>query len=454
MSAVLTALLAPLRNRRILIVGFTNLTGRSVALAFDAAGIRYRISDLKERVVLEPQLSGLCVSREDVLTGPQLPHQLDGIDLVVLSPGVPRSIELIRAARQRGIAVVGDVDLAASLVPQARIIGITGTDGKTTTTTLVGRILGERAVVGGNIGVPIFSRLPEVAALPWTVLELSSYMLEEAQHLRPRISTVLNVAPDHMDRYGSMDDYLSAKLNVARACSRSDVFVLNLDDPAIVARAPHQMKVMTYSCRSRRADCHLDAGVFRFSGGTIPLAECRLQAPHLAGNLLAAMAIGVSAGIPSDEIVEAVRTFAGLPHRFRHLGTVQGVHVIDDSKATTVHAVRGALRSAGGNAVLILGGRDKKLDFAELRPELPRAARVVAYGEAGPRILHQLGGGEYRERFEDAVALAAARCKDGCTLLLSPGCTSWDQFDNYETRGKVFREVAFASLGRQSAGIS
>ena len=361
---------------------------------------------------------------------------------------------MIRAARQRGIAVVGDVDLAVSLVPQARVIGITGTDGKTTTTSLVGRILGERAVVAGNIGVPVFSRLPEIAAAPWTVLELSSYMLEEAQYLRPRISTVLNVAPDHVDRYRSMDDYLSAKLNVARACSGNDVFVLNLDDPAIVARAPRQAKVMTYSCRSRRADCHLDAGVFRFPGGAIPLAECRLQAPHLAGNLLAAMAIGVSAGIPSGEIVEAVRTFAGLAHRFRHLGTVQGVHVIDDSKATTVHAVRGALRSVSENAVVILGGRDKGLDFAELRPELPGTARVVAYGEAGPRILQQLGSGEYRERFEDAVALAAARCEEGFTLLLSPGCTSWDQFDSYETRGEVFREVAFASLRRQSAGIS
>jgi len=453
-SAAPTALLAPLRNRRILIVGFTNLTGRSVALALDAAGIRYRISDLKERVDLEPQLRGLCVSPDDVLTGPQLPHQLDGIDLVVLSPGVPRSIGLIRAAHQRGISVVGDVDLAASLVPQANIIGITGTDGKTTTTSLVGRILGERAVVAGNLGVPIFSRLLEVATAPWTVLELSSYMLEEAQHLRPRISTVLNAAPDHVDRYRSMDDYLSAKLNIARACSCNDVFVLNLDEPAIVARTPQQAKVMTFSCRSGRADCYLDAGMFRFPGGTIPLAECRLQAPHLAGNLLAAIAIGVSAGIPSDEIVEAVQTFAGLPHRFRHLGTVQGIHVIDDSKATTVHAVRGALRSVGQNAVLILGGRDKSLDFAELRPELPSTVRVVAYGEAGPRILHQLGSGEYRQRFEDAVALAAARCEEGCTLLLSPGCTSWDQFDSYETRGEVFREVAFASLGRQTAGIS
>ena len=159
MYAVPTALLAPLRNRRILIVGFTNLTGRSVALAFDAAGIRYKISDLKERAALEPLLSGLCVSPEDVLTGTQHPNQLDGIDLVVLSPGVPRSIELIRAARQRGISVVGDVDLAVSLVPQARIIGITGTDGKTTTTSLVGRIMGERAVIAGNIGVPCYCRL-------------------------------------------------------------------------------------------------------------------------------------------------------------------------------------------------------------------------------------------------------------------------------------------------------
>ena len=447
------ALWEQLRKQTILVVGFTERTGRSAARLLEAHGVPYRISDRKELDELRPLLHGLRVSEADVFSGPQGIDQLEGITTVLSSPGVPRSIPLLVEARRRGVPVLSDIDFIYPFIRHKPIVAITGTDGKTTTTVLTSELLATRGkvVVAGNIGVPVLAKLDEIGASDVVVLEVSSFMLEELRAFRPTVAVITNVAEDHVDRYASFADYVEAKRNIVRHCGSGDVLIVNADDSVLAGFRPKGMVTRTFSARGGPSDYAFENGCFKVGGASIRYEACRLRGVHHAENVLASIAVAEQFAVPWPAIEAAVSGFGGLAHRFSFVGTVAGVDVYDDSKATTAHAVDGALRSLDGRVVLIMGGRGKGLDVTCLRLHASRVKALVCYGEAGSDIHRALGFERscYARGFEEAVALAVDASEAGDTLLLSPGCTSWDQFENYEARGAAFQSVATRLLSRR-----
>ncbi len=439
------------RDDVFLIVGFTERTGRSVAQVLEQQGMRYKVSDVRPRHELDKVLAGLAVSPADVFAGLQGPEQLEGITKVILSPGVPRSIPLLQEARERGIPVLGDVDFFCDVVQPARLVAITGTDGKTTTTMLTGAVLamGAKVVVAGNVGDPVFARYQEILDCDYLVLELSSFMLEETYALRPHVAAITNIAEDHLDRYPSYADYSRAKRNIVRHCLPGAIFIQNLDDPVLSSFRPEGLRVRTVSRLGADADYYFADGEFHFAGATLAYTDCLLRGDHNIENILIALAVGCEAGVPPADAARAVQEFPPVAHRFEYLGQYGGVDVYDDSKATTVHAVDSALRSFAGNVVLVAGGRAKDLDFLPLREHEAKIKLLMCYGEAGEQVRDRLGfaRSDYVYGFAEAVKRAAAACVPGDSLLLSPGCTSWDQHKDYAARGREFAELALQELG-------
>ena len=441
---------AKYRNDRFLIVGFTERTGLSVASLFEAHAIRYRISEARSLDEIHPLLASLKVARDDVLCGPQGPEQLEGITRIILSPGVPRTLGLIAEAARRRIPVLGDIDFLYEFISHKKIVAITGTDGKTTTTKLASAVLakGGKVVTAGNIGVPICNRYQEILDCDWLVLEMSSFMLEELRQFRANIACILNVAEDHTDRYSTIKQYAKVKMNLLRHSRPDDMFIHNIDNEHLRKMDPAHVRVRTMSRVRRKADYFFSDGAFWIREEPLRFADCQVRGEQNIENLLAAAAIGCEAGISPKAVAGAIRSFRGVPHRFEYLGRHRAVDVYNDSKATTIHAVDAALRNFECGVVLIVGGRDKGLDFSALREHAPRIKHLVCYGEAGDGIRRVLGfaSSETVDRFEDAVRRAAARCVAGDILLLSPGCVSWDQYPDYEVRGAVFRDIALQSF--------
>ena len=436
---------ADARETTFLVVGFAARTGVPAAHLLEEQGVGYRISDQAPMEELLPRLDGLSIAHSDVLSGPQTPEQLEGIGSVLLSPGVPRSIPLVREAKRRGIPVLSDIDFLYPVYAGKRIVGITGTDGKTTTTTLVGELLSTvgRVVVAGNIGTSVLAKVEEIAACDWLVLEISSFMLEELTRFRADISVILNVAEDHIERYEGREDYAATKQAIVKYAGPDDVFVQNLDDPLLARFRPEHVRVTTISSRHSEADVRFEQGAFVVAGETYPYASCGLKGRQNIPNILASLAIAEHAGVEPSAIASTLASFQGVRHRMQHVGCFRGVDVYEDSKAANVHAVQAALSNFASAVVLILGGRDKGLDFTALKSDAHRLKQLVCYGESGEQIRECLGldGALYAYRFEDAVRLAVAQCQPGDVLLLSPGCTSWDQFLNYEVRGDAFQQL-------------
>jgi UDP-N-acetylmuramoylalanine--D-glutamate ligase len=298
-------------------------------------------------------------------------------------------------------------------------------------------------VVAGNIGVPVLAKYDEILNAEWVVLELSSFMLEDLARFRPNIAAILNIAQDHVDRYASLREYAAAKFEIVKHCNGDGVLVKNADDPIIAEFSPKNVSIRTFSKTNSSAGSYFRDGMFHVGDWTFPYSECGLVGQQNIGNILAACTIAREAGVEPRAMAETLRAFRGLPHRMEHLGCFGSVNVYDDSKATNVHAVDAALRNFSANVVLILGGRDKGLDFSILRAHAPRIRRLVCYGECGEKLRDVLGFDHalYAYRFDEAVRLAAAECRAGDVLLLSPGCVSWDQFPNYEIRGNVFGQL-------------
>jgi UDP-N-acetylmuramoylalanine--D-glutamate ligase len=444
-----------LRGEHFLIVGFTALTGLSAAHWFERHGIPYRISELRPRAEIDPLLVGLTVPPEQVMTGPQTPDQLEGITAILLSPGVPRAIPLIREAERRGLCVYSDIDWLYPFIRGRKLVAITGTDGKTTTTTLTGALLGTmgRVVVAGNIGVPVLDRYEAMLESDYVVLEVSSFMLEDHRRFRADVSTVLNLAEDHLDRYPDFEAYVQAKLRITRHSTERDLFVKNLDHPRLAAFHPGRARVRTVS-RHGPADIAYADGLFHYGGEHLARRDCALRGEHLVEDVLVALAVASEFGVPAARVREVLAGFRGVPHRFEYVGEIGGIHVYDDSKATSVAAISGALRSlstgpSAAPVVLIVGGREKWLDFTPLRSQRDAIRGLVCYGEAGPRIASavQHPCTSCVVPFRSAVSEAWRCCRPGDALLLSPGCTSWDQFPSYVERGWAFRQGVLEEAG-------
>jgi UDP-N-acetylmuramoylalanine--D-glutamate ligase len=371
--------------------------------------------------------------------GDDTPVALEGMRCVIKSPGVPQDAPVIVAARERGIPVIGEVEFAWRLLPN-EFVAVTGTNGKTTTVGLLGEIhreAGVAAAVAGNVGTPLTSLVGELDPSAVVVCELSSFQLEDTVEFAPEGAVLLNIAPDHLDRHGTFDAYLAAKLQVFARQGNDDVAV-----------APVGVGVEDLGGCARRV-CFGPGGELDDRAGQLwwddqPLIahdEIRLRGAHNRANAAAAAAIALARGIEPDAVRAALRSFAGVEHRLEEVATHDGVLYVNDSKATNVDSTLVALASFDQPIHLILGGGGKGQDFTPLREPASRCAGVYLIGTDGPLIGEQIGTGIDCGDLATAVERARAAAKSGDVVLLSPACESYDQFDNYEQRGRVFKDL-------------
>jgi UDP-N-acetylmuramoylalanine--D-glutamate ligase len=431
-----------LSGKKVLIMGL-GISGRSAANFCAERGASVVACDEAEVGNLAELLPGI-----DVQTGGPLPDPAD-FDLVVPSPGIPNA-----RYRDRARAAVGDIELAGSFL-KIPIIAVTGTNGKSTTVELLEAMLraaGFRARAAGNLGHPALALVGE--ALDFAVLEVSSFQLEAVDAFRPRVSVILNVSPDHLDRHGDLESYAGTKERIFENQGPGDTLVVNFDDPRLAPLASNgKVEVVGFSrLRPVARGVFLDGTSLVVQGSDgiqrFPTDELRLAGVHNLENLLAAVAVLFALGIDLAAAMAALVDFRGLPHRCETVGTIRGVTYVNDSKATNVGAAQRSLESFSGRLIWIAGGRDKGLDFGELaKTAAERVAIALVFGEAASSLEELLSGRVETERFSnlnDAVLGAATRAKAGDVVLLAPACASFDQFRNFEERGEAFRSAVMA----------
>ena len=383
-------------------------------------------------------------------------------DMVIVSPGVPSRSEVITRAKGRNITVWPEIELAFQLC-RGKIVGVTGSNGKTTTVTLIGEILkkaGREVYVCGNIGHPFISVSRDISEKGVAVVELSSFQLELIDKFRPDIAVFLNLTPDHLDRHGDLGSYLAAKMRIFENQTANDVAIINYDD-----------KFLKENCRSLKAVTRwfsvgesLDDGVYAHAEGDfmlygkkiMPSTDLKIRGIHNLSNACAAAGAAWALGIKAESIVEVLKTFPGVEHRLEPVRLIGGVSFINDSKGTNVDSVRWALMAVSAPVILIAGGKDKDSDFTTLNDLVRDKVKcAVLMGQAAPKILEAWNGVtecKSADSMRDAVGTAFDCAAPGDTVLLSPACASFDMFDNFEHRGRVFKEIVneMASSGVKS----
>ena len=442
-----------LQNKRALVVGLGK-SGVASALFLKSRGARVTVSDSKPEAELRDEILLLLEHGITVETGGHGDRTFRGQDLIVVSPGVPFDAPQLAQARTLGEPVIGEIELAAQFLA-GPIVAITGANGKTTTTSLAGEILAAGklpTLVGGNIGTPAITFADQAKPDTWVVLEVSSFQLETIVSFRPRIAVILNITPDHLDRHKTFANYLNAKARVFENQQNSDFTILNADDATtatLAGRARAQLFWFSRKKAQEKGAYVRDANIFFRDGhgerAIMPLAEIPLKGAHNLENVLAAVAIGVLAGCEPDQIRHAVRNFKAVEHRLEFVTRIAGVEYYNDSKATNVDATIKALESFPGNIHLILGGKDKGSDYRVLNDLLrQRVKRVYTIGAAAAKIESQIQGAaevDHSETLEVAVRRASESAVAGDVVVLAPACASFDQFQNYEHRGRVFKET-------------
>lgn len=446
--------------QRVAVLGFAR-SGRALAEALSARGVAVTVGDSRP----EAEFVGLGAHRARGVRfffGGPPPEFLAGADWLAVSPGVPLDVPSVRDARARGIPVLSEIEAAwriaeAEAPGMHRWIAVTGTNGKSTTTTWIAEVLkraGRPVALAGNIGAPLSGFLSEPGPRDF-VCEISSFQLEGVERFRPHVAVLTNITPDHLDRYPGFTEYAAAKGRLFARQEPGDFAVVNADDVASGAIVTCARRVL-FSRRGRPAGggpaAWLDAGelvsdVASPKHGVIAAERLALAGAHNLENALAVLAAAECLGAPEEAIVSALTRFEGLPHRSERVAEAGGVLWVNDSKGTNVDATAKSLEGyAPGSVLLILGGRDKHGDFAAISELVRRNARVVlTIGEAAPVIEQALAGAAPIERsttMENAVARAAALARPGDTVLLSPACASFDQYRNFEERGRHFAELA------------
>jgi UDP-N-acetylmuramoylalanine--D-glutamate ligase len=442
-----------LNNKHVLVVGLGK-SGVASALFLKKRGARVTVSDSKPQEQLGEEIPILLDHGIIVETGGHGERTFHGQDLIVVSPGVPVDSPPFVQARSLGEPVIGEIELAAQFLPK-NIVAITGSNGKTTTTTLTGEIItagGYPTHVGGNIGTPAISLVEAAQADSVIVLEVSSFQLETIQTFRPKVAVVLNVTPDHLDRHLTFDIYVDAKARIFENQQADDFAILNADDPVCVGLAARTRAQVFWFSRKKEVQqgASLRDGkiLFRDSSGQreIMLAsEIPLKGAHNLENALAAICAGALMKCAPERIRAAVRNFKAVEHRLEYVATVRGVEYYNDSKATNVDATIKALDSFPANIHLILGGKDKGSDYTVLNDLLrERVKRVYTIGAAAGKIESQIKDAaeiDHAGSLDNAVQRVSANAQPGDVVLLAPACASFDQFRNYEHRGKVFKEL-------------
>ncbi|HXU48248.1 MAG TPA: UDP-N-acetylmuramoyl-L-alanine--D-glutamate ligase [Candidatus Binatia bacterium] len=460
-----------LRGKRVLVVGLAR-TGVAASLFCSARGARVTATDRKNEHELAETAVLLRAAGVSLALGGHEQASLREQDLLVVSPGIPVNAPLLEDARKLGIPVWSEVELAWRFL-RGKLIAITGSNGKTTTTSLVAHILKTSAIptlVGGNIGVPLLSLVDSSSDATVTVAEISSFQLENVEEFRPEVGVLLNLTPDHLDRHASFEEYAGAKMRMFENQSERDAAILNADDPEVTRRMPNGPRIYWFSRKKRvMAGAFLleEQIVFRADGAETQLlrrSDITLRGEHNLENVLAACSAALLVGAPMAGIAEGVRSFAGVEHRLEFVGNVAGVQYYNDSKATNVDAALKAIEafpkpqpsSEKGRLIVILGGKDKGSPYTPLREPLAARARdVLLIGAAAEKIAADLEGVTLLERagtLDRAVQIAKDRAKAGDIVLLAPACASFDQFENYEQRGRIFKDLV-AKLSAQTAAI-
>jgi UDP-N-acetylmuramoylalanine--D-glutamate ligase len=436
-----------LNGTKALVVGMKK-SGMASAELLARHGAVVRATDLKPLEELGEARE--LLERLGIPFARQTPEVFEGCDLIVLSPDVPADLAPLEEARKRGEWVVGEVELAAPFL-KGETIGITGSNGKTTTTSLVGHILRAAGVpvqVGGNIGRPVTAMVESSRADGWNVLELSSFQLETISAFRAHIGLALNVTENHIDRHHTFENYAAAKGRLFETQRSGDFAVLNAEDPVCVRYADRTLaKVEWFSSRREVSPGASLCGENLVLDGRplIPAGEIPLRGRHNVENVLAASIAAARAGVKPEAIAAAVRTFQAVEHRLEFVRTVSGIDFYNDSKATSVDATVKALDAFAGGLWVILGGKDKGLDYSPLRAPLEAKARAaLLIGAAAAKISSQLQGAAPlvdSKTLDAAIAYAYARSQPGDTILLAPACASFDQFKSFEHRGEVFKQI-------------
>jgi UDP-N-acetylmuramoylalanine--D-glutamate ligase len=450
-----------LKNKRVLVVGLGR-SGVASAIFLQEHGAKVIVSDSKSEVQLQKEVPALLDRGISIETGHHGERTFRDQDLIVVSPGVPSDQPQLQHARSMGIPVIGEVELAFRFL-QGKVLAITGSNGKTTTTTLVGEILaksGRKTLVGGNIGTPVISLVGQSTPDSLVVLEVSSFQLESIELFRPWIAAILNITPDHLDRHHTFQAYVDAKARIfenQRASAgenqqAGDFAVLNADDRACNTLKSKVKAPLLWFSRKQRVESGAflkdDQIIFRHNGQEQPVlgrSDIQLKGEHNLENVLAAVAMTMVAGCAPQQVRRGVSEFRGVEHRLELVTTINGVSFYNDSKATNVDATVKALESFPGNIHIILGGKDKGSDYSELNPLLrERVKRVYLIGAASDKIAAQIQDSTAVVRsgtLERAVRQAFDAARSGDVVLLAPACASFDQFENYEHRGRVFKEL-------------
>jgi UDP-N-acetylmuramoylalanine--D-glutamate ligase len=441
-----------LRGEKVLVVGLAR-TGVALAHFLTRAGARVTVTDMapaEELAEMRTLIQNLPVEEE---LGVPEPADIRRFDLILPSPGVPPELPWLEAARRHGIPVWGELELASHFLTRP-VIAVSGTNGKTTTTTLVGKFLtasGIAALVGGNIGTPLVSLLEQQQDVDYLVLEISSFQLDTAPHFHPQSAALLNITPDHLDRYPDYAAYVASKASLFRSMEPTETKVLNYDDTLVRPLGQGLGNVLYFSGSKPLAEgAWLADGVIkvrlpRTPEQEFPLAEIRLKGAHNLENIMASLLLSFTAGAQPRACREVLAAFAGLPHRLEWVATNAGVDFYDDSKGTNVGAVARSLSSFDRPVILIAGGRDKDSDFSLLNDLIrERVKALVLVGETKERLARLWEGlapAYLAADMTEAVAQAAGLASPGEVVLLSPACASFDMFRDYAHRGETFQKA-------------
>ncbi|AJE02371.1 UDP-N-acetylmuramoyl-L-alanine--D-glutamate ligase [Geobacter pickeringii] len=446
-----------LAGKNILVVGLAR-TGVAVVRFLAARGARVTVTDLRDEAALAGPLGELAGLPVTYVLGRHAEADFAAADTVVVSPGVPQESPYLQAARDAGREVITEIELASRFIA-ASMVAITGTNGKTTTTTLTGEIFsacGFRTFVGGNIGNPLIELVESGEAVERVVVEISSFQLEWISAFRPTVAVLLNITEDHLDRYATFQEYIDAKARVFENQGAADWAVLNMDDP-IVAGFAGRIGAAVFPMSQRQ---ELAEGIFHRSGvitfrhagreERFPTERFRITGVHNIENIMASLAAALLLGCDAPRARAAVEAFGGLPHRMELVRELAGVRYYEDSKATNVGSVEKALASFTG-ITLIAGGKDKGGSYAPLAPLVQERVRhMILIGEAKERMARELGhltDTRMAATLEEAVALAAELAVPGEVVLFSPACSSFDMFRDYEERAQRFRAAVNGLAG-------
>ena len=450
-----------LKGKKVLVVGLGK-SGLAAALFLRRRGAHVTVSDVRSAEALAKDIPALLDEGIMLETGGHGLLTFRRQDLIVVSPGVPLNTPELAQVKSFGLPVIGELELAARFL-KGKTLAITGSNGKTTTTALVGEILdkaGIATLVGGNIGVPVVALIDQSTDETWSVLEVSSFQLESTEKFHPAIAVILNITPDHLDRHGSFENYALAKERIFAAQDEHDFLVLNADNARAAQAASRSVaKVYFFSLEhSVLQGAWVEEGYLVYRAGKdepvgkiMPLHNVPLKGAHNVENVLAAVCASRLAGVSAEQIRTAVEAFQAVEHRLEYVTTVNGVEFYNDSKATNVDATAKAVAAFSSGIHLILGGKDKNSDYTLLAPLLRSHVQAVyTIGSAAGKIESELRGVVSIlscETLANAVSAAASAARPGEVVLLAPACSSFDQFENYEHRGRVFKELVSERRG-------